>query len=82
MRCLRTTAAAGKLRHIEVGIERSVFQPLAVPQMIEECFDQILATTAAIIGRRLGLRPPTGFPGAVFNSQTNLVTTMVPFVFG
>lgn len=45
---LADPAAAGKLRHIEVGIERSVFQPLAVPQMIEECFDQILATTAAI----------------------------------
>ena len=40
--------AAGRLRHIEVGIERSVFQPLAVPQLIEECFDQILAATAAI----------------------------------
>ena len=41
-------SAAGRLRHIEIGIERSVFQPLAVPQLIEECFDQILATTAAI----------------------------------
>jgi Fic family protein len=40
--------AVGRLRHIEVGIERSVFQPLAVPQLIEECFDQILATTAAV----------------------------------
>ena len=40
--------AAGRLRHIEVGIERSVFQPLAVPQLIEECFDQILAASAAI----------------------------------
>jgi Fic family protein len=45
---LADPAAAGRLRHIEVGIERSVFQPLAVPQLIEECFDQILATTAAI----------------------------------
>ncbi|MDZ7840905.1 MAG: Fic family protein [Gammaproteobacteria bacterium] len=40
--------AAGRLRNIEVGIERSAFHPLAVPQLIEECFDQILATTAAI----------------------------------
>jgi Fic family protein len=45
---LADAAAAGRLRHIEVGIERSVFQPLAVPQLIGECFDQILATTAAI----------------------------------
>jgi hypothetical protein len=40
--------AAGRLRHIGVGIERSVFHPLEVPQLIEECFDQILATASAI----------------------------------
>lgn len=40
--------AAGRLRHIAVGIERSTFEPLAVPQQIEEYFDQILATAAAI----------------------------------
>lgn len=41
-------AASGRLRRIPVGIEQSVFHPLEVPQLIEECFDQILATTAAI----------------------------------
>jgi len=40
--------AAGRLRHIAVGIERSAFHPLEVPQLIEECFDQLLATAAAI----------------------------------
>lgn len=40
--------AAGRLRHIGVGIERSVYHPLEVPQLIEECFDQILATADAI----------------------------------
>jgi hypothetical protein len=40
--------AAGRLRYIAVGIERSTFEPLAVPQQIEEYFDQILATAAAI----------------------------------
>lgn len=40
--------APGRLRHIGVGIERSVFHPLEVPQQIEECFDQILATASAI----------------------------------
>ncbi len=40
--------AAGRLRHIGVGIERSVFHPLEVPQLIEECFDQVLATASAI----------------------------------
>jgi Fic family protein len=41
--------AAGRLRHIGVGIERSVFHPLEAPQLIEECFDQLLATASAII---------------------------------
>ena len=40
--------AAGRLRRIGVAIERSSFHPLEVPQLIEECFDQILTTAAAI----------------------------------
>jgi hypothetical protein len=40
--------ALGRLRHIGVGIERSVFHPLEVPQLIGEWFDQILATASAI----------------------------------
>jgi len=40
--------AAGRLRRIEVGIEKSTFRPLGVPQVIEECFHQVLATAAAI----------------------------------
>jgi hypothetical protein len=45
---LADEAAAGRLRRIAVGIEKSAFHPLEVPQLIEECFDQILATAAAI----------------------------------
>lgn len=45
---LADSNAAGRLRHIPVGIERSVFHPLEAPQLIEECFDQILATASAI----------------------------------
>lgn len=40
--------APGRLRHIGVGITGSVFHPLELPQLIEECFDQILATASAI----------------------------------
>lgn len=40
--------APGRLRHIAVGIERSAYHPLEVPQLIEECFDQILTTAQAI----------------------------------
>lgn len=45
---LSDPAGAGRLRHIAVGIERSAFHPLEVPQLIEECFDQVLAVAAAI----------------------------------
>ena len=41
-------AAAGRLRRIAVGIAGSVYFPLAVPQLVEECFDRILATASAI----------------------------------
>ncbi len=40
--------AGGRLRAITVEIGGTVFHPLEGPQVIEECFDQILATTAAI----------------------------------
>ncbi|MDQ5933954.1 MAG: hypothetical protein QG574_1252 [Cyanobacteriota bacterium erpe_2018_sw_21hr_WHONDRS-SW48-000092_B_bin.40] len=40
--------AAGRLRRIEVGISNSVYLPLAIPQLIEECFDQVLATAQRI----------------------------------
>lgn len=45
---LQDEAAVGRLRHIGVGIEKSAFHPLEAPQLIEECFDQILATADAI----------------------------------
>ena len=41
-------AAAGRLRQIAVGIGGSVFHPLEVPQLIEECFDRILVKASAI----------------------------------
>jgi Fic family protein len=41
-------AAAGRLRRIAVGIEKSAFHPLEVPQLIEESFNQVLATAQAI----------------------------------
>lgn len=40
--------AAGRLRHVGVGIEGSVYHPLESPQLVEECFNQVLAKTAAI----------------------------------
>ncbi len=40
--------AAGRLRRITVEIGGSVFHPLDIPQLVEECFEQVLATAAAI----------------------------------
>jgi hypothetical protein len=45
---LADPAAPGRLRNIGVGIDRSVFHPLEAPQLIEECFDQILDCACAI----------------------------------
>ena len=38
----------GRLRHMAVGIAGSVFHPLEIPHLIEECFDQVLASAEAI----------------------------------
>jgi Fic family protein len=45
---LADPGAAGRLRHIGVGIEGSVYHPPETPQLVEECFDQLLARAAAI----------------------------------
>jgi len=45
---LGNPAASGRLRAIPVGIGKSVYEPLAVPQLIDEIFDQILGTAVAI----------------------------------
>jgi Fic family protein len=40
--------AGGRLRRIPVGIDGTVYHPLEVPQLIDECFTTILNTAAAI----------------------------------
>lgn len=49
--------AAGRLRAIPVQISGTVYQPTAIPQLIEESFDRILSTATAI---------PDPFEQAVF----------------
>ncbi|NOX41074.1 MAG: Fic family protein, partial [Alphaproteobacteria bacterium] len=41
-------AASGRMRRRPVEISGTVFQPLAMPQVLEECFRTVLAKTAAI----------------------------------
>lgn len=45
---LPDASACGRLRRIGVGIDGTVYHPLDVPQLIEECFLQIVDTAAAI----------------------------------
>ena len=40
--------AGGRLRGIPVGIAGTVYHPLEVPQLVDECFEQILDTATAI----------------------------------
>jgi Fic family protein len=40
--------ATGRLRRIPVAIERSVFHPLELPQLIEECFHELLGKSGSI----------------------------------
>lgn len=45
---LADSQACGRLRTISVGIGGSVFHPLEIPQLIDECFGQILAVASEI----------------------------------
>jgi Fic family protein len=45
---LEDPGSPGRLRTILVGIDGSTYHPPGVPQVIAECFDQILATASAI----------------------------------
>jgi Fic family protein len=45
---LADPGAVGRLRSKSVGVTGTVFRPLEGPQLIEECFQQILDTAAAV----------------------------------
>ena len=45
---LADSQACGRLRRIPVGVGGTVYHPLEVPQLIDECFGQILDTAATI----------------------------------
>ncbi|MBA3392631.1 MAG: Fic family protein [Deltaproteobacteria bacterium] len=45
---LADPSAAGRLRRIEVGISGTVYLPLAIPQQLEQLFDQLLKKASEI----------------------------------
>ena len=46
---LADPGAPGRLRYAAVGIQGSVFHPLELPQLIEECFDRLLEKARRIV---------------------------------
>lgn len=46
---LTDPGSAGRTRFIGIGIEGSVFHPLEVPQLVDECFDRVLTKADAIL---------------------------------
>lgn len=46
---LQDPQGSGRLRNIPVAIQGTVYRPLEVPQIIEECFQQILSKASAIV---------------------------------
>ncbi len=45
---LKDPSACGRVRSKSVGIRKSVYHPLEIPGVINECFDQVLDTARAI----------------------------------
>ncbi len=45
---LSNPSACGQLRKIQIAIGLTTFEPLNIPQLIEECFQQVLDTAVAI----------------------------------
>ncbi len=45
---LKDTGACGRVRSKSVGIKKSVYHPLVIPSLINECFNQVLDTARAI----------------------------------
>jgi hypothetical protein len=84
---LADPTAAGRLRYIAIGIERSTFHPLEVPQLIEESFDQILATAAAITDPFeqaffVMVQLPYLQPFDVVNKRVSRLAANIPFIKG
>jgi len=76
-----------RLRHIGVGIERSVFHPLGLPQLIEVSFEQILATASAISDPFeqtfiMMVRIPYLQPFDDFNKRVSRLSANIPLIKG
>src|SRR3984957_16315631 len=77
--------APGRLRRMGVGIGKSTFHPLELPQLIEECFNQLLNTAAAIqdlFEQALFARVQLPYlqPFDDVNRRVSLLSANIPFI--
>jgi hypothetical protein len=84
---LSDESAAGRLRYITVAIEKSAFYPVEVPQVIEECFDELLAKAAAINdpfeqALFVMVHLPYLQPFDDVNKRTSRLAANIPFIQG
>jgi len=82
---LGNPSASGRLRAIPVGIGKSVYEPLAVPQLIDEIFGQILDTAVAISDPFeqaffITLHLPYLQPFEDVNGQVPRLAAIIPFI--
>lgn len=77
--------ARGNLRQIAVGIGHTVYHPLEVPQLVEECFNQIIDTAAKITDPFeqaffLMVHLPYLQPFEDINKRTSRLAANIPFI--
>ena len=77
--------ATGRLRQGIIGIGKSVYVPLQVPQVIEECFNDILAKTEAISDPFeqsffIAIQIPYLQPFLDVNKRVSRLAANIPFV--
>lgn len=77
--------AAGRLRHIGVGIDGSVYHPPETPQLVAECFDELLVKVEAITdpfeqSLFVMVQLPYLQPFDDVNKQVSRMAANVPFI--
>ncbi len=77
--------SCGSLRKIPVAIQGSAYLPINIPQLVEECFEQILTTARAILNPFeqaffLMVHLPYLQPFADVNKRVSRLAANIPFI--
>ncbi len=78
-------SACGRLRSIAVGIAHSTYQPVAIPQVVEECFDLLISKACKIKNPFeqaffLMVQLPYLQPFDDVNKRTSRLATNIPLI--